>query len=229
MKKVFPILLVLALCAVASCSRTKVIPRSKLSQIYAEMFVADQWIQQHRKGMEADTSLVYEPIFKKYGYTTADYQKTVDKYMDDPESFSEVLDKSAEILRSHVEELRELEIERNKADSIRNVVSKWNILRPEPYAKFFEGQVPTDSIHMELDSNFIWQLVRIHKDTMFSGPRLIIAEKSDTLATADTLAVSDTLEIKEIVSPGMPRPVYRREPLPDPRKLDMKEEEVVLE
>ena len=48
-----------------SCSSEegRVIPRDKLSRIYAEMFVADQRIGQDRKARSmADTSYVYEPM-----------------------------------------------------------------------------------------------------------------------------------------------------------------------
>ena len=77
----------------------KVIPRSKLAEIYAEMLITDQWISD-TPGVRrtADTSLVYEPIFQKYGYTTADYRTSVDRYMDDPERFSRILRTTVQIL-----------------------------------------------------------------------------------------------------------------------------------
>ena len=76
------------LLSLVSCSGDdgKVIPRSKLAEIYAEMFVTDQWLMD-TPGVRrlADTSLVYEPILRKYGYTSEDYRVSVDRYMDDPE------------------------------------------------------------------------------------------------------------------------------------------------
>ena len=71
--------------------KEKVIPRSKLAEIYAEMFITDQWLGANPSlRRSADTSLVYAPILEKYGYTSADYRKSVDMYMDDPERFSRI-------------------------------------------------------------------------------------------------------------------------------------------
>ena len=83
-----------------ACSReAKVIPRGKMAQIYAEMLVTDQWINSTPSVKRmADTSLVYEPILEKYGYSSADYRKSVETYMDDPERYSRILRTSAEIL-----------------------------------------------------------------------------------------------------------------------------------
>ena len=82
-------IIILALAA-SSCSRgPRVIPRGKMARIYAEMLVTDQWINSTPSVKRmADTSLVYEPILEKYGYTTEDYRRSVEVYMDDPERYS---------------------------------------------------------------------------------------------------------------------------------------------
>ena len=97
MKRVLHKILILLAAAVllaSSCggNKARVIPRSKMSKIYAEMFVMDQWVQ-NKPGLRmiADTSLVYEPILEKYGYDSEDYQYTVEYYMADPERFSRIL------------------------------------------------------------------------------------------------------------------------------------------
>ena len=110
----------LAVTLFSSCNRDeeKVIPRSKLARIYAEMFLTDQWIT-NNPGMRqiADTSLVYEPILEKYGYTSADYRRTVDVYMDDPERFSRILRTTGEILNEKLTDLkrRQAQLEHEKA------------------------------------------------------------------------------------------------------------------
>ena len=75
-----------------SCSgRARIIPRSTLADIYADMFLADQWLKDNASvRKEADTTLFYDPIFARYGYTFEDYDATVKKYMKDPEKFSKV-------------------------------------------------------------------------------------------------------------------------------------------
>ena len=67
--------LYVALMILSSCSKEedKVIPRSKLARIYAEMLLTDQWIQDTPSiRYVADTSLIYEPILESYGYTKMD-------------------------------------------------------------------------------------------------------------------------------------------------------------
>lgn len=94
----------------SSCSNDegKVIPRDVLSEIYTEMLVTDQWIlSTPGVRMIADTSLVYEPILEKYGYTTLDYIKTVEAYMADPERFSRIFRTSGEMLDARLEELKD--------------------------------------------------------------------------------------------------------------------------
>lgn len=98
MKKALAYLfVVLSLIVVTSgCgNKPRVIPAGTLSDIYVDLFLADQWIRdnnQLRKG--ADTTLYYEPVFRKYGYTTRDYQKSVEVYLMDPEKYAKILEKS---------------------------------------------------------------------------------------------------------------------------------------
>ena len=85
-----------ALCA-AACSRgPKVIPRSKMEKIYTEMFLADQWLMNNQEaGFKADTTLFYEAIFRKYGYTTEDFTVSKEYYLRDPLRYSRMLKKVA--------------------------------------------------------------------------------------------------------------------------------------
>lgn len=93
----------LCACLLGSCRRkdeARVIPRNVMAKIYAEMFVVDQWMVDNAgKHRMPDTTLYYEPVFNKYGYTTDDYLHSVDHYLSDPERFSRILDKSVRILK----------------------------------------------------------------------------------------------------------------------------------
>lgn len=84
--------LVAALLLLCACSgRPRIIPRGVLTDIYADMFLADQWLEDHRgERNRADTMLFYDPIFKRYGYTFEDYDASVRHYLKDPEKFSKV-------------------------------------------------------------------------------------------------------------------------------------------
>ena len=90
-----PFLIAAVLAVALSCSSgPRVIPRKDLYRIYEEMFLSDKWlgINQEMRGV-TDTALVYDPIFKKYGYTYDNYCHTVSKYMDSPDKFERLLKK----------------------------------------------------------------------------------------------------------------------------------------
>ena len=175
----------------SSCSdndERKVIPRRQLAKIYAEMLVTDQWITS-TPGVRliADTSLVYIPILEKYGYDRDDYLKSVDVYMDDPERFSRILKKSAEIIGKKIKDAevrlaeykRIAELPKIKVDI--DYKEFFPYIKEEPYVHYY------DSLTFEPDSTLmIYRLVPVEtRDTLFEGVKIIV--KSDTLDIKDTL------------------------------------------
>lgn len=82
-----------SLLFLASClEKGRVIPQDKFSEIYAEMFLADQWLTSHySERTKADTTLFYEPIFRKYGYSLKDYDASVRHYIRKPEDYAKIL------------------------------------------------------------------------------------------------------------------------------------------
>jgi hypothetical protein len=195
-----------ALLLLASCGKdeAEVIPRGKLSEIYAEMLMTDQWITS-TPGFRhiADTSLVYEPILEKYGYDSEDYRKTVDVYMDDPERFSRILRATVAILDERLEELREQQriheeeearkkrLEKLRYDSDLNISEYFPCLFDEPYVHYY------DSVTFEPDS-LLW-VYRLHHvpatDTLYEGPRMTVA--ADTVAVADSVAAVESKVLEE--------------------------------
>lgn len=98
------------------------IPADKLSRIYAEMFLVDQWVRNDRDlSRMADTSLVYEPVLNKYGYTTEDYQATVSAYLEKPGDFAKVFNRTAEMLRARLDDITAREKLTAQIDSLYNV------------------------------------------------------------------------------------------------------------
>ncbi len=92
MRKFLHIVVLLAAVAV-SCRGPRVIPKDDLTDIYYDMFLLDQQVRDDpdlRK--QADTTLVYEAVFNKYGYDTDDYLHTLNQYLKDPERFARVLE-----------------------------------------------------------------------------------------------------------------------------------------
>lgn len=194
-----------------SCSKDEgeVIPRSKLAEIYAEMFMTDQWIS-GTPGVRhiADTSLVYEPILEKYGYTSADYRKSVDRYMDDPERFSRILRTTGELLDKRLTSLKKRKEELDHIKALEKLLHQlkyeadfkaeefFPYLFDEPYVHYYDSlDVKPDSVLMVYRFNNIDRA-----DTLFDGVRIIVRDSldvKDTLAQGDSLAPIDSVVIKE--------------------------------
>lgn len=102
------LLLLTVLATLASCGRKpRVIPEKKLVRIYSEMYLADQWIRDHADGRKgADTTLLFDPIFRRYGYTFEDYDASLHYYLDRPDQFTDILTQASDRLRAHSEELK---------------------------------------------------------------------------------------------------------------------------
>lgn len=181
----------------------RVIPRAKLAEIYAEMFITDQWISTtHSVRRQVDTSLVYEPILAKYGYTSADYRRSVDKYMDDPERYSRILRTTAQILDDKLAELHKREeelarlkelqdrLEELKYEADFHVEEFFPYLFDEPYIHYY------DSLDVKPDSTLmVYRLVNIDRtDTLYDGIRMVFR---DSLAVKDTLAVKDSVSVQD--------------------------------
>lgn len=118
------VLLILQGCA----GRGHVIPKDTLSHIYAEMFVADQWLKDHPSSRKtADTTFFYEPVFKKYGYNSKDYDASLRYYTRHPEKFSRLLEKSSDILEQDINRMKgiknEQELARKFNEAIKGYVS----------------------------------------------------------------------------------------------------------
>ena len=84
-----------ALLLLSSCARgPKKIPEAKFVQIYAEMLVADAWLADHSELREkADTTLFYEAVFQKYGYTRDDFLFSISQRVKDVEEFAKTMEK----------------------------------------------------------------------------------------------------------------------------------------
>ena len=96
------------LCVLAllpACGRKpRVIPEKKLVRIYMEMFIADQWVRDHSDARKvADTTLFFDPIFRRHGYTFADYDRSVHYYLDKPDKYADILSQASDRLRAESE------------------------------------------------------------------------------------------------------------------------------
>lgn len=171
----------------------KVIPRNKMAEIYAEMFLTDQWLNTRALRKMADTSLVYEPILQKYGYSSKDYRKTVDVYLDDPERFARILRTTGEILDERLAELNDTKDRMAREAALRRRLAEMKIVVDIPIEEFFpylfdEPYVHYyDSLAVEPDTMLVYRLKNIESlDTLYDGLHMIIR---DTLEVKDTVIV----------------------------------------
>lgn len=195
---------IILLCAVlpallVSCggNRPRVIPRSTLSKIYAEMLVTDQWIASATSVKNiADTSLVYEPILEKYGYTSEDYRKSVEHYLDDPERFSRIFRSASEILDARIRELKELKEIRDKMMEKHDFVISVGHLVPD-----FRNLPPSytpDSLVFELDTALMYFRIRYVEryDTLYRGPEVII--RADSVSVCDSICMDASRPVQKM-------------------------------
>lgn len=77
-KKFGYILLAVVVLALAGCAKKRIIPDNTLAEIFHDAFVVNAYIGEERVNL--DSLQIYEPIFSRYGYTTADVVHTVGNF-----------------------------------------------------------------------------------------------------------------------------------------------------
>ena len=201
MKRVLRIVLLFAMAfpAVISCdSGGRVIPVGKMERIYREMLLADQWLAENPdKRGTADTTWFYEPIFRKYGYSLKDYQKSVDRYLNDPSRYADMLGRVESGLRKDLAALNgEIAREdrlRHEADSIYRAFKS---VKAKPFHSFldiFTVDSMTDRVEMEKDSLGVYRPVPVIEDTVYHGPMLVIRDTSEVAARDSVIAVASDI------------------------------------
>ena len=178
----------------------RVIPRGKMARIYAEMFVVDQWLKADRTAArEADTSLVYGAIFDKYGVTPADYRKSIRHYIDDPDRFSRILEKTQKVLQAHLDQMTEEDRLRGILDSLRRERAghSWSV--PVPLAELLDVPHRTDTLVLEWDSTGRYVIRHPLTDTLFRGPVLVLTDL-DSLRRADSLETARLDSLRRVDS-----------------------------
>lgn len=118
---ILPVLLALS-CLLAGCAHHgRVIPEEKMARIYRDMFLSDQWVRDVPGArVKADTTLFFDPIFKRYGYSFEDYDRSIHYYLDHPEKYSKILNNASERLRRESERLSLLQADRRAVEQERD-------------------------------------------------------------------------------------------------------------
>jgi len=176
-------LLLLALVALSSCNEgPKVIPESKLSRIYADLYMADYWLEIHEAelGSMQDTSLVYEPIFEKYGYTSDDFRASITHYLTDTDRYARILKHTTLILEAR---LTDLKAEKARQEAIKEKSKDFSVYNDRKIC-FLSGLYNEDIFNQGDTLMFFvdttgaqWNFdPQKGADTAYYGPEMIIRE-----------------------------------------------------
>ena len=231
MKRFCHIVLLLAVVAVAACKGPRVIPRAKMVDIYCDMFMADQQVRDDGLPSKAmDSLLVYEAVFRKYGYDTDDYMHSLRYYFKDPERFAKVFEEVAARLEGQAKSL----------DSIIQhqdwVAQQMGAKRPQIdsiLAVFSQDSVYVGLARVARDSSRYpawFRLVGVRKDTLMV-PADSLEVPADTVAVEETPAESKEAPVTEKVEEKRPpvRGKLRPQPMQEQRVQKEKEATVVEE
>ena len=184
--------IVLVLVAVAACQGPRVIPKGTLTDIYMDMFLADQLVRERNlPSFKMDSLLVYEAVFNKYGYDTDDYLYSVRHYLKDPERFAKLFEEVAKRLEGEVSAL-DKQIEYQQWLAVKRAIKY--PLADSLLAPFSEEAVFVGLARVERDTSRYpawFRLVAVREDTlMISVDSLEARAARDSLAAAkDSLAV----------------------------------------
>ena len=172
----FPLLL---LATLACSSGEKLIPRKKFSRILAEMFILDcQLARQPQAKRVADTSLVYQAVFEKYGFDSDDYRHSQEVYIKDAKRYERMVRRSLEIVENEGKVLR---AEKKKVDEY--LLAKRDLRRFIPHNLYLFDTLSCMDDFYDFDP-------QRGLDTIYRGPAVIIPAL-DTLKKAED--AKDTL------------------------------------
>jgi hypothetical protein len=217
--------IVLVLLATVACQRTRIIPKDTLADIYMDMFLADQMVREENiPHAQMDTTLLYEAVFRKYGYDTDDYLNSVRYYLKDPERFAKVFESVAKRLEGEIDALDK--IVQHQAW----VANQLGAKRPQ-----------LDSIMAPFSKESVYVgLARVARDTSrYPAWFRLMAVQEDTLmvpadsvkARKDTLAVEEPEdeEDAELENPSVIQVTRSRVPVRVIQKEQPELEEIVKE
>ena len=217
--------IVLVLLAAVACQRTRIIPRDTLVDIYMDMFLADQVVREENiPHAQMDTTLLYEAVFRKYGYDTDDYLNSVRHYLKDPERFAKVFESVAKRLEGEIDALDKI------VQHQEWVASQLGAKRPQLdsiLAPFSKESVYVGLARVARDTSRYpawFRLVAVHEDTLMVPVDSVKARK-DTLAVEEPEDEEDA----ELENPSIIQVTRSRVPVRVIQKEQPELEEIVKE
>ncbi|MBQ9193175.1 MAG: DUF4296 domain-containing protein [Bacteroidales bacterium] len=193
MRKALHIVVLLAALALVSCRGPRMIPKDDLTDIYYDMFLLDQQIREDTDlRRQADTTLVYEAVFNKYGYDTDDYLYSLQTYLKDPERFARVLE---DVSKRFQDQAAALDKEISRLDRLAGLLKV--------------KQAPVDSILSIFGRDSVYVgLPRVLRDSSRYGAwfRLTGVRADSLMVPADSLK-ADSLAVEPLAAEPAEKPV----------------------
>lgn len=165
-----------------SCEKGEVIPRDDLAEIYADLFVVDQWASYQTFGKSLDSLSLYAAVFEQYGYTVSDFRCSVEEYIKDPDRFSKIIKTSMAILEQRK---KELEVERS--------VQRSEEERQEKLKDYYPKQRYNLSGLSNSEVFTIGEDVKVYVDSSAATPWIFDVQKG-----RDTVYVGPIMQIEKL-------------------------------
>ncbi len=185
MRRCVSIILLFCASALAVSCGGKTIPRDDMIQVLREMMITDVLIESQDSLVKmASSSLVYDAVLKKMGYTVPDFENTLNYYINRPDR-----------LRSMVKDLQEQLVEERTKVSLsvaqerleeqqRNLLNGWledslpNSLNVVQKTALLQLMTPDPA------SLPVW---RMDRDSLYTTPKLRVAPVLDTIVVVDSV------------------------------------------
>jgi len=150
MKKALHIVLLLVL---ATACGPRIISRGDMTDIMRDILLQDQQIKQdYSLRRQADTSLVFEAVFEKYGYNTDDFLRSVEFYLSDPSRMEKIMGKVADELEQESKVLdQEIKLDEWR-DNLMRIYNRPvdTTRRPRPRVR------PVDTLRIRFSGDSAW-------------------------------------------------------------------------
>lgn len=163
-----------------------------MQEIYREMFLADQWLEQYpSKREKADTTWFYEPIFEKRGYDLEDYRNSVKHYLSDPERYAKMMRRVRDGLRKETARLNDEVAKLRKLASARDsIAALLETYRPKGLEalRYYPGTKVFGPVKVEADSSGAMYFVPVPPDTTYNGPEIVARLTAPATDSASAVA-----------------------------------------
>ena len=186
---VFALALLMTSFSLTGCKEDGIIEEDVMAQIYAEMFVTDQWLNANvRLRTVADTSMVYEPILEKYGYNRDDYRRSIEYYLQDPEDYADIMETTKQILDKQLDSLNVRKAELDRMAELSKYVK--SIAKDVKFSESWSFVGGKEEFENPDSLAFEW-------DTLAGGFKMVPLHRCDSIPQCDSLMQCDTVALTD--------------------------------